>query len=72
MCQKRHEEVLRGSQGECEHTCVCVSHHPNKLRVCVLVFRALKALWQYLGARGINTTLIWEKIKDIVIKTVIA
>uniref|UniRef100_A0A3Q3X3N6 Uncharacterized protein n=1 Tax=Mola mola TaxID=94237 RepID=A0A3Q3X3N6_MOLML len=33
---------------------------------------ALKALWQYLGSRGINTTLIWEKIKDIVIKTVIA
>uniref|UniRef100_A0A672I209 Tubulin tyrosine ligase-like family, member 4 n=1 Tax=Salarias fasciatus TaxID=181472 RepID=A0A672I209_SALFA len=33
---------------------------------------ALKALWQYLGCRGINTTLIWEKIKDIVIKTIIA
>ncbi|XP_032371284.1 tubulin monoglutamylase TTLL4 [Etheostoma spectabile] len=33
---------------------------------------ALKALWQYLGSRGVNTTLIWEKIKDIVIKTVIA
>uniref|UniRef100_A0A3P9M480 Tubulin tyrosine ligase-like family, member 4 n=1 Tax=Oryzias latipes TaxID=8090 RepID=A0A3P9M480_ORYLA len=33
---------------------------------------ALKALWQLLGSRGINTTLIWEKIKDIVIKTVIA
>lgn len=33
---------------------------------------ALKALWQYLGARGVNTTLIWEKIKDIVIKTIIA
>lgn len=35
-------------------------------------FRALKALWQYLGSKGVNTTLIWEKIKDIVIKTVIA
>uniref|UniRef100_A0A672I193 Tubulin tyrosine ligase-like family, member 4 n=1 Tax=Salarias fasciatus TaxID=181472 RepID=A0A672I193_SALFA len=34
--------------------------------------KALKALWQYLGCRGINTTLIWEKIKDIVIKTIIA
>uniref|UniRef100_A0AAQ6ICX2 Tubulin tyrosine ligase-like family, member 4 n=1 Tax=Anabas testudineus TaxID=64144 RepID=A0AAQ6ICX2_ANATE len=34
--------------------------------------KALKALWQYLGSRGINTTLIWEKIKDIVIKTIIA
>ncbi|XP_030581897.1 tubulin monoglutamylase TTLL4 isoform X2 [Archocentrus centrarchus] len=33
---------------------------------------ALKALWQYLGMKGINTTLLWEKIKDIVIKTIIA
>lgn len=33
---------------------------------------ALKALWQFLGAKGINTTLLWEKIKDIVIKTIIA
>ncbi|KAK5606890.1 Tubulin polyglutamylase ttll4 [Crenichthys baileyi] len=33
---------------------------------------ALKALWHYLGSKGINTTLIWEKIKDIVIKTIIA
>nr|XP_020512789.2 tubulin polyglutamylase TTLL4 [Labrus bergylta] len=33
---------------------------------------ALKALWQFLGAKGVNTTLIWEKIKDIVIKTIIA
>ncbi|KAL2080915.1 hypothetical protein ACEWY4_022768 [Coilia grayii] len=33
---------------------------------------ALKALWQYLGSRGVNTNLIWEKIKDIVIKTIIA
>ncbi|XP_051938962.1 tubulin polyglutamylase TTLL4 isoform X1 [Hippocampus zosterae] len=32
----------------------------------------LKALWQYLGSRGVNTTIIWEKIKDIVIKTIIA
>lgn len=39
------------------------------VRVC---FRALKALWQYLGSKGVNTTLIWEKIKDIVIKTIIA
>ncbi|KAG7262975.1 hypothetical protein CRUP_029403, partial [Coryphaenoides rupestris] len=34
--------------------------------------KALKALWQYLGAKGINTTLIWDKIKDMVIKTIIA
>ncbi|XP_061698579.1 tubulin polyglutamylase TTLL4 isoform X2 [Syngnathoides biaculeatus] len=33
---------------------------------------ALKALWEYLGSRGVNITLIWEKIKDIVIKTIIA
>lgn len=33
---------------------------------------ALKALWQFLGSKGVNTSLLWEKIKDIVIKTVIA
>ncbi|XP_077436667.1 tubulin monoglutamylase TTLL4 isoform X1 [Vanacampus margaritifer] len=33
---------------------------------------AVKALWHFLGSRGVNTTLIWEKIKDIVIKTIIA
>ncbi|KAM9709206.1 tubulin monoglutamylase TTLL4 isoform 2-T13 [Menidia menidia] len=33
---------------------------------------ALKALWHYLGSKGINTSVIWEKIKDIVIKTIIA
>ncbi|XP_034430522.1 tubulin polyglutamylase TTLL4 isoform X2 [Hippoglossus hippoglossus] len=33
---------------------------------------ALKALWQFLGSKGVNTTSIWEKIKDIVIKTIIA
>uniref|UniRef100_A0A3P9PPL9 Tubulin tyrosine ligase like 4 n=1 Tax=Poecilia reticulata TaxID=8081 RepID=A0A3P9PPL9_POERE len=33
---------------------------------------ALKALWHFLGSKGINTDLIWEKIKDIVIKTIIA
>lgn len=33
---------------------------------------ALKALWQHLEGKGVNTSLIWEKIKDIVIKTVIA
>ncbi|XP_077584886.1 tubulin monoglutamylase TTLL4 isoform X2 [Stigmatopora nigra] len=32
----------------------------------------LKALWKYLGCRGVDTILIWEKIKDIVIKTIIA
>ncbi|XP_015255803.1 PREDICTED: tubulin polyglutamylase TTLL4 [Cyprinodon variegatus] len=33
---------------------------------------ALKALWHYLDSKGIDTNLIWEKIKDIVIKTIIA
>ncbi|KAL4635805.1 tubulin polyglutamylase TTLL4-like [Arapaima gigas] len=33
---------------------------------------ALKALWEYLGQKGVNTTLLWEKIKDIAIKTIIA
>lgn len=32
---------------------------------------ALKALWHYLGSQGVDTTLIWEKIKDMVIKTII-
>ncbi|XP_057708450.1 tubulin polyglutamylase TTLL4 isoform X2 [Corythoichthys intestinalis] len=32
----------------------------------------LKALWKYLGCRGVDTIVIWEKIKDIVIKTIIA
>ena len=33
--------------------------------------RALKALWGYLKKYGINTTAIWENIKDIILKTVI-
>ncbi|XP_029460881.1 tubulin polyglutamylase TTLL4 isoform X2 [Rhinatrema bivittatum] len=33
---------------------------------------ALKALWSYLIQKGINSDKIWEKIKDIVIKTIIA
>nr|XP_025950807.1 tubulin polyglutamylase TTLL4 isoform X2 [Dromaius novaehollandiae] len=33
---------------------------------------ALKALWSYLTQKGINSETIWEKIKDIVIKTIIA
>lgn len=33
---------------------------------------ALKALWRYLAQRGVNSEAIWEKIKDIVIKTIIA
>uniref|UniRef100_A0A8C8SLR4 Tubulin tyrosine ligase like 4 n=1 Tax=Pelusios castaneus TaxID=367368 RepID=A0A8C8SLR4_9SAUR len=33
---------------------------------------ALKALWSYLSQKGINSEAIWEKIKDIVIKTIIA
>ncbi|NXC19831.1 TTLL4 polyglutamylase, partial [Corythaeola cristata] len=33
---------------------------------------ALKALWSYLTQKGVNSETIWEKIKDIVIKTIIA
>ncbi|KAK6484856.1 tubulin polyglutamylase TTLL4 isoform X1 [Huso huso] len=33
---------------------------------------ALKALWNYLSQKGVSTNAIWEKIKDIVIKTIIA
>ncbi|NWX98183.1 TTLL4 polyglutamylase, partial [Nothoprocta ornata] len=33
---------------------------------------ALKALWSYLTQKGIDSEAIWEKIKDIVIKTIIA
>ncbi|NXG71321.1 TTLL4 polyglutamylase, partial [Baryphthengus martii] len=33
---------------------------------------ALKALWSYLTQKGVNCEAIWEKIKDIVIKTIIA
>ncbi|KAM8934033.1 tubulin monoglutamylase TTLL4 [Pelodytes ibericus] len=33
---------------------------------------ALKALWSYLNQQGLNSDRIWEKIKDMVIKTVIA
>ncbi|TNN48949.1 Tubulin polyglutamylase TTLL4 [Liparis tanakae] len=31
----------------------------------------LKSLWQFLGSKGVSTAPIWEKIKDIVIKTII-
>lgn len=34
--------------------------------------RALKALWSYLSQKGVNSEAIWEKIKDIVVKTIIA
>ncbi|XP_077176861.1 tubulin monoglutamylase TTLL4 isoform X2 [Paroedura picta] len=33
---------------------------------------ALKALWNYLNQKGIDSEAIWEKIKDIVVKTIIA
>lgn len=39
---------------------------------CFLSPRALKALWNYLTQKGVNSEAIWEKIKDIVIKTIIA
>ncbi|NWW42731.1 TTLL4 polyglutamylase, partial [Pedionomus torquatus] len=33
---------------------------------------SLKALWTYLTQKGVDSKAIWEKIKDIVIKTIIA
>ncbi|KAM4697552.1 tubulin monoglutamylase TTLL4 [Rhinophrynus dorsalis] len=33
---------------------------------------ALKALWNYLNQQGLNSDRIWERIKDMVIKTIIA
>ncbi|XP_015841235.1 tubulin monoglutamylase TTLL4 isoform X2 [Peromyscus maniculatus bairdii] len=33
---------------------------------------ALKALWNYLSQKGINSDIIWEKIKDVVVKTIIS
>lgn len=33
---------------------------------------SLKGLWSYLKRRGIQTTPIWESIKDLVVKTVIS
>lgn len=40
--------------------------------ICCLSLRALKALWSYLTQKGVNSEAIWKKIKDIVIKTIIA
>lgn len=40
--------------------------------LCFFSPRALKALWSYLTQKGVNSEAIWEKIKDIVIKTIIA
>ncbi|XP_027947985.1 tubulin polyglutamylase TTLL4 isoform X1 [Eumetopias jubatus] len=33
---------------------------------------ALKALWNYLSQKGVNIDAIWEKIKDVVVKTIIS
>ncbi|KAM5229360.1 LOW QUALITY PROTEIN: tubulin monoglutamylase TTLL4 [Ctenodactylus gundi] len=33
---------------------------------------ALKALWSYLSQKGINSDAIWDKIKDVVVKTIIS
>lgn len=31
----------------------------------------LKALWNYMKRQGINTTAIWDSVKDLVVKTII-
>ncbi|CAG5124977.1 unnamed protein product, partial [Candidula unifasciata] len=33
---------------------------------------SLKALWSYMKRQGINTNLIWETIRDLIIKTIIS
>ncbi|XP_048390623.1 tubulin polyglutamylase TTLL4 isoform X3 [Stegostoma tigrinum] len=33
---------------------------------------SLKALWAYLSQKGVRTDLLWEQIKDVIIKTIIA
>uniref|UniRef100_A0A2I2ZY56 Tubulin tyrosine ligase like 4 n=1 Tax=Gorilla gorilla gorilla TaxID=9595 RepID=A0A2I2ZY56_GORGO len=33
---------------------------------------ALKALWNYLSQKGVSSDAIWEKIKDVVVKTIIS
>lgn len=32
----------------------------------------LKSLWRHFDAEGIDHTVVWEKIKDLMIKTVIS
>lgn len=39
----------------------------NILCVC----RGLKALWNYMKRQGVNTTQVWENIKDLVVKTIV-
>ncbi|XP_055861674.1 probable beta-tubulin polyglutamylase isoform X1 [Biomphalaria glabrata] len=33
---------------------------------------SLKSLWDYLKQRGVNTTAVWNTIKDLIIKTIIS
>ncbi|XP_038646045.1 tubulin polyglutamylase TTLL4-like isoform X1 [Scyliorhinus canicula] len=33
---------------------------------------SLKALWAYLNQKGVRTELLWEQMKDVIIKTIIA
>lgn len=33
---------------------------------------AVKALWNYLSQKGVNSDAIWEKKKDVVVKTIIS
>lgn len=42
------------------------------LHAVFYLYRALKALWNYLTQKGVDSEAIWEKIKDIVVKTIIA
>ncbi|XP_067843149.1 tubulin polyglutamylase TTLL4 isoform X3 [Heptranchias perlo] len=33
---------------------------------------SLKALWMYLNQKGVRTELLWEQMKDVIVKTIIA
>ena len=33
--------------------------------------RSLKALWNFMKRQGINTSAVWDNMKDLIIKTVI-
>lgn len=40
--------------------------------VCMGHKWSLKSLWNYLRRQGINTTVIWDNVRDLIIKTIIS
>lgn len=43
----------------------------NYLFLINIIYRSLKALWTYLRKRDVDVADIMEKIKDLIIKTII-